>query len=436
MLGALFERRGAYQQLFGSGQTFDAGTTSGVTVTDVTALKLTTVNACVRLIADTASTLPVDQYVRVEGQRRPYRPREPWVERPSVLVDRPTFYSQVIYSLLLAGNAYVHVARDGSFEVVELSVLNPLDVEPSLVDGRKHYRVLSTGRHLSSDEVLHLTDMLLPGALKGTSRIEKARDALGLGLALEEFAARFFSNGAYAGGVIEWPTELTLDQQRQLQASWDAGHRGLGRSHRPAVLPMGAKFSAVTVDPTASQLIEQRKFAVEEVARLFRVPLFALGVSTPGAASYASVEQQQLHFMQHTVQPLVVKLEEAFSSLLSNRSTFLKFNLSAMVRADLATRTEAYSKALLAGYLSVNDVRALEDLRSVEDGDQYRVPLQNVPLTDADVVGLQQRARAAGALTAAGYTGDSVARLLDLDLDHSGLPSVQVQALPEPEVAE
>lgn len=430
MLGTLFERRGAYQQLFGSGAAIDRGTVAGPSVTETTALRLTTLYACVRLISDTVSTLPVDQFIREDGQRRPFRPREEWVTRPSTLVDRVTFWSQTVISLLLSGNAYVAVSRDGG-AVVELSVLNPLDVEPKVVGGRKQYHLLSTGRVLADTDVLHLTDLLLPGAVKGVSRVERAKDALGLSLALEDYAGRFFANGAYAGGVIEWPTELTLEQQRQLQASWDAGHRGLGRSHRPAVLPMGAKFNPTTVDPSGSQLVDQRRFAVEEVARLFRVPLFALGVATPGAVSYASVEQQQLHFLSHTIQPLVVKLEDAFSSLLGDPRTFLKFNLSSMVRADLATRTEAYSKALLAGYLSVNDVRALEDYRDVPEGDQYRVPLANIPLTDAGIVALQQQARAAQALTAAGFTGASVAELLGLPLDHTGLASVQVQPVEE-----
>ncbi|HEY7824756.1 MAG TPA: phage portal protein, partial [Acidimicrobiia bacterium] len=119
------------------------------------------------------------------------------------------------------------------------------------------------------------------------------------------------------------------------------------------------------------------------------------------------------------------------SSLLMNRDSFIKFNLNSLVRADLETRTEAYSKALLAGYMSVNDVRSLEDLRAVENGDQYRVPLQNIPLGDTEVISVGQKARAAQALTSAGFTGDSVAQLLGLDLDHTGQPSVQVQPVPE-----
>ena len=279
--------------------------------------------------------------------------------------------------------------------------------------------------------MLHITEMLLPGDVRGVSRIKKAKDSLGLGLALEEYAARFFGNGAYAGGVIEWPTEISSDQAKELVNSWEASHKGLRRAHRPAVLYGGAKFNPTTVDPAQSQLLDERRFAVEEIARIFRVPMFMLGVTTPGAVSYASVEQQMLFFSQHTIQPYVQKLETAFSTLLQNQQTFVRFNLSSLVRADLDTRTKSYSSALLAGYMSVNDVRALEDMRAVEDGDQYRVPIQNIPLTDAQVISVQQKARAAQSLTIAGFTSESIAQLLDLDLESTGLPSVQLQPPPE-----
>jgi hypothetical protein len=152
-----------------------------------------------------------------------------------------------------------------------------------------------------------------------------------------------------------------------------------------------------------------------------------LGVTSAGAMSYNSVEQQMLFYSEHTIRPYAEMLESAFGRLLTNDRSFIKFNIDALVRADLNTRTEAYSKALLAGYMSVNDVRALEDMRSVEDGDQFRVPLQNIPLTDAGVVSTQQKARAAQSLVIAGYTPQSVAVLLDLPLEHTGLASVQLQ---------
>jgi len=431
MLGRLLERRGTFQNLWASGALFERPASSGVVVSEDTSLRLSAVYACTRLIADTISTLPVDQYIRRDGQRFPYRPREEWVAKPNSLHPRTTFYSQVMVSLLLDGNAFVHIVRDTSGVILSLDVLNPANVHVVMQGRELKYEYRGSERQfvLARDEMLHITELLLPGSLRGVSRIDKAKETLGLGIALEQFAATFFGNGSYAGGVIEWPGEITSEQAKELVTSWEGGHKGLRRAHRPAVLYGGAKFTPTTVNPSESQLLAERQFAVEEVARLFRVPLFALGVTTPGAMSYASVEQQQLHFMQHTIQPYVILLEDAFTSLLSNSDTFIKFNLNSLVRSDLATRTQSYSTALLAGYMSVNDVRALEDMRSVEDGDSYRVPIQNLPLTDADTATLERKASIVQQLVISGFTPESAAQVAGIvGLTATGLPSVQLQA--------
>lgn len=423
MLGRLFETRSsALQNLFASGALFERPSPTGLQVTQDTSLRLSAVYASVRLISDTISTMPLDQFQRVDGARVPSRPRDRWVTDPSARYQRATFWQQNLVSLLLDGNIFAHVMRDGSGEIINIDILNPLTVKVQddgfLVDG---------GKFLRRDEVLHIVEMLLPGTLRGVSRIDQVKDSVGLGMALDEYAARFFGNGAYAGGVIEWPGDITQQQAKEMVDAWEGGHKGLRRAHRPAVLYGGAKFTPTTVDPSQSQLIDQRHYAVEEIARIFRVPQFMLGVSTEGAVSYASVEQQMLFFSQHTIQPYVELLEQAYSGLLDNPATFIKFNLDSLVRADLATRTDAYSKALLAGFMSVNDVRRLEDLPDVPDGDQFRVPLQNVPTTDAAVVTAGQKASAAQSLVIAGYTPESVAKFLELPLQHTGLASVQLQ---------
>jgi len=371
----------------------------------------------------------VDQFIRRDGERSPYRPREEWITKPNDLHSRTTFWQQVLVSLLLDGNAFVHIMRNPDGSVFSLDVLNPTVTTPTMQNGQLVY-VYRGERNLTltKDQVLHITELLLPGDLRGVSRIEKAKDALGLGLALESYASQFFGNGSYAGGVIEWPGEITQDQAKTLVESWEGNHKGLRRAHRPAVLYGGAKFVPTSVNPSDSQLLDERRFAVEEVARVFRVPPFMLGVTTAGAVSYASVEQQMQFFTTHTLQPYVQVLEDAFSTLLQNPRTFIKFNLSSLVRADLATRTAAYSTALLAGYMSVNDVRTLEDMRGVDDGDMYRVPSQNIPTTDAEVATLERKARVAQSLIISGYTPQSVADIVGLpDLVHTGMASVQLQ---------
>lgn len=424
MLGRLLETRStAFQNLFASGALFERPSPTGVMVTQDTALRLSAVYASVRLIADTISTMPLDQFVRVDGARRPVRPREAWVDRPSTRHQTVTFWQQNLVSLLLDGNIFAHVMRDGSGEIVDIDILNPKQVTV-----HDNGYTLDGGGFLRRDEVLHITEMLLPGTLRGVSRIEQVKDSVGLGMALDEYAARFFGNGAYAGGVIEWPGEITHQQAKEIVDAWEGGHKGLRRAHRPAVLYGGAKFVPTTVDPSQSQLLAQRHYAVEEIARIFRVPPFMLGVMQQGSVSYASVEQQMLFFSQHTIQPYVELLERAYSTLLDNPSSFLKFNLDSLVRADLATRTEAYSKALLAGFMSVNDVRRLEDMPDVADGDQFRVPLQNVPVSDAEVITLEHKAKIIHSLITAGYTPESAAQVVGLPgLRHTGLPSVQLQ---------
>jgi HK97 family phage portal protein len=425
VLANLFERRsagGAFQRLFAAGALTDRPSPTGIHITEETALRLSAVSAATMLIAETISTLPVDQFIRIDGQRRPVRPRESWVGNPSLTLPRTTFWHQVVTSLLLDGNAFVRITRDSRGMIEDLTVLNPTHVEV-LDDG---YR-LNSQVFLRRMDVLHLTEMLLPGEKRGVSRIKQAKDTLGLGLALEEYAGRFFGNGAYAGVVLEVPHELTREQAEEVQASWEAKHRGLGRSHRPAVLMNGMKAQQLTVNPADSQMLDQRRFAIEEIARIFRVPPFMLGVTTPGSVSYSSVEQQMLYFTQHTIQPRVQALEDSFSRLLLNEESFIKFNLNSLVRADLATRTESYSKALLAGYMSVNEIRALEDMRDVESGGVHRVPLQNIPVEDTPIITAQHKATAASQLIAAGYTPASVAQFLDLPLEHTGALSVQLQ---------
>jgi len=305
---------------------FEKPSASGMTVNEDTSLKLSAVYACVRLISDTVSTLPYDQFIRRDGQRFPYRPKDGWVGRPSMEMPPTTFWKQVLISLLLDGNAFVLITRSGN-EIVELTPLNPKQVRIEKENGRKVY-VIAENRRVGDDQMLHVTEMLMPGQLRGVSRIEQAKESLGLGLALEEYAAQFFGNGAYAGGVLEFPDKLSPEQRKEIRETWNSVHQGPRRAHRVGMLWGGGKFNPLTVDPSASQLVDQRKFAVEEVARIFRVPPFMLGVSENAAMAFASIEQQQLFFRQHTIQPYVQIIEDHFQQLLENPSTFLKFNMS------------------------------------------------------------------------------------------------------------
>jgi HK97 family phage portal protein len=328
---------------------------------------------------------------------------------------------------LVHGNSYTRVFRDAQGQVVNLVNLDPekVDVERSKI-GRKVYKVQGEGRMLTSDEVIHIVDLILPGELTGLSRVETLKQSLGLNIALSDYASRFFGTGASASGVIEFPGNLTSEQASQLADGFDARHRnGTRRAHRTGVLSGGAKFVATQTDPEASQALESRKFAVEEIARAFNVPLHLLGV--PGTASYASVEQNNLQFISMTLRPLAEKVEAAFSRLLPG-DAFIKFQFNDLLRADLASRVQSYSVGTQAGFYSTNDIRRLEDLEPVEQGDQYRVPLANIALADTEVITLEKRVKMVQQLVISGFTPSEALAAVGLgQIAHTGLPSTQLQ---------
>jgi hypothetical protein len=195
------------------------------------------------------------------------------------------------------------------------------------------------------------------------------------------------------------------------------------------VLAGGAKFTKTGVDPDAAQMLESRRLSIEEIARAFRCPPSMLGVTTPGAMSYASVEANAIHFVTHTLRVYVTKLEDAYSRLLPE-GVFLKFNMDGLLRGDSQTRAQVYSTALQSGYMSINDVRRLEDFSPVDGGDNYRVPLANVDVAAANLTETDRKVLMAQRLILAGFEPAGVMQAMGLpDITHTGVPSTQLQPL-------
>ena len=433
MLNRAFEKRAiSFQQVFGTGGFFGTSTYSGVSITQDNSLRLSTVYACVRLLADTVSTLPVDSFVRRDGVRTPFRPRPLWLDipDPDLGTTRDEHFTQVMVSLLLDGNAFVRVVRDAAGEVLALIVLDPRRVEVRRNDAYQiEYKLRDTDVVLAKSEVLHITEMRKPGALRGTSRIDELKEVFGLSAALDEFASRFFGQGSQTTGVIEVPGALTREQAKDLVDSFEEGHKGLARSHRPGVLFGGAKFSKTGVDPNEAQMLESRKMQVEEIARAFRVPLHMLSTAIPGAMSYASVEQNAIQFATYTIRPYLSRIENTYSSLLPT-GVFIRFNMDGILRGDIQTRFSAYSTGTQAGFLSVNDIHRLEDMSPVDGGDVYRVPMANIDLAAAALVEQEQRVGMAAKLIQVGFDPDETLAALGLpSIMHTGVPSTQLQQL-------
>jgi HK97 family phage portal protein len=434
VLNRLFEQRAvSFQTIFEAGDDLAFGNLSDTAIDSKTVFQVNAVYSAVSLIADTISTLPLDCFIRIDGQRRAFRPKPSWVEKPDIALPRVAFYNSIIVSLMLDGNAFIRVFSNRAGEVVNLVVLNPRAVEVKRTPrGTLTFTVEGEGKVLSQEEVIFIPDVLRPGTIRGVSRVEALKENFGLALALEKFASTFFGNGTNLSGVIEVDSNLTKEQAENLRNSFDNAHRGWRRGHRTGILSGGAKFKTTQIDPESSQSIEARRFAVEDVARAFNIPANMLNI--PGTTTYASVEQNNIQFITHTLRPIVQKLEDAFSPLMTRypggETAFVKWNLDGLARADIQARTSAYSTMIQAGVMSINDVRRLEDMSDIDDAaaSNVRVPLANINIDGADLVADEKRVRMAQILVLSGYDPAESLSAVGLDpIAHTGLASTQLQ---------
>jgi len=415
--------------LFASGVDIPRRTLSGVTITEDNSLRIAATYAAVRLIADSVSMLPMDTYVRNNGERRPYRPKPTWVDSPDVDGrPRQAFIQQWLISKLISHAACVRIVRDSAGEAIGMSVLDPTRVEPKRNGAGQVYYVVDNGAFtVNAEDMIYDAELIKPGSLKGSSRVDEMRETLGLTKALTDWSASFFGNGSHAAGIIEVPGEMSPEQASGLQDAWEAGHKGLRKAHRPGILSGGAKWQQTSVDPDKAQAIQAREFALEEIARIFRIPPAMLQSTKPGTMAYASREQDALQFVTFTLLPYITALESHLSRLLPG-TVFVKFNVDGLLRASLTERYAAYSQGIQAGFLSINEIHRLEDLRPVDGGDVYRVPLSHVDLAAANVVEMDQRVSMATKLINVGFDPESTLSALGLpSVSHTGLPSVQLQ---------
>lgn len=436
MLNNLFEKRAvSFQTIWGSGDFTDTQSLSGTIINADTAMQVNAVFSAVSLISDTIATLPVDAYIRSQGSRYALRPRPAWVTKPDVDTTKEGFYGACIVSLLLEGNIFIRKFRNRRGEIVNMTVLNPLDVDIKRNGvGRIMFNVKGEEKGLSSDDIIFIPDVVRPGSLRGISRVEALKENFGLARALENYAAKFFGAGTQTSGVIEVPPGVPLngDQAKAMQEAFDSRHKGWARAHKTAILSGGATYKPTNVPNDQAQFLDSRRMAVEDVARAFNVPPHLLGL--PGTNTYASVEQNNIAFVTHTLRPIAQKLETAFTAVLSEEvgqeAAFIKFSLDGLLRADINTRTDAYNKGLQSGYYKINDIRRFEDLVPIDDptADTVRVPLANVNVEAADLSAMSSKVEMAQRLIQVGFDPADVMAKLELpDITHTGKDSVQLQ---------
>jgi HK97 family phage portal protein len=354
---------------------------AGVHITEENATSIGAVYAAVKLYADTVASLPWDTYIRIDGTRRPYRPRPRWMDQP--VLNNPNYTSfdfkhRIVSSLLLDGNAFILTIRSSTDEVMEARVLDPQKVEiihgP---DGEPLYKITTRegASTLGADAIIHIALFATGENMRGLSPVEHHRTTLGLASATQLFGARFFEQGATVGGVVKVPGELSSEQAENLRAGFARRHEGLDRAWRVAVLTGGADYSQMSVKLSDLQLMETMHYGVEAIARIYGVPLHLL--QYPGGnTSYASTEVIGIEWLRLGLGPLVSRLESALQRLIIGDTTFIKFTLDGLLRATTQERYTSYATALNNGFLNINEVRALEDRAPIGPaGDEYWKPL-------------------------------------------------------------
>ena len=367
-------------------------TPSGIRVTRATALSLTTIYRCWDLLSSAVSMAPVDVTVKMGGKSFPEYNTPRWLTSPNPAdanYDGSDYFGEVALSLLSNGN-YFTAVFPYVFDPQVLILLNPAQVEP--LPGYR-YRVRdAAGRELmvlDAHQMLHGWWIRLPGELRGISPLEALRRGIGSAVAAEDHAARFFGQGASLSFGVEVPGDLTEDQKNDLRASLKRRHQGLINSHAIGLLTRGAKFvPGLAPSPEQAQMLETRKFSVEDMCRPYGVPPSMAGSQEPGAASYASAAVWDMQFKQRAVQPLATRIERRHQRLLMvpltindpNAKVQLRFNLDAIARADLLTRAQASGEFVTKGQMTPNEARALEDKPPLPGGDRLYMQAQMVPL--------------------------------------------------------
>lgn len=372
--------------VFGAG----FGTASGKTITETTAFNFSGVYASIRILAETISSLPLCLFKRLERgkEKQTGNPLNNILQKkPNPEMTAMTYRELMMVHLAGWGNSYSNIERNGAGRIIALWPLRPDKTTPKRVDGELVFEVtLSSGQKktLPRDEVLHIPGMGFNG-LVGFSPLKMVREAIGLGLAAEDFGSRFFANDARPGIVLKHPGTLKEGGQDNIRRSWNEIHGGLENKHRIAILEEGMDLQTIGIPPEDAQYLGLREFQIIELARIYRVPPHMLADLT--RATFSNIEEQGLNFTTFTMTPWFVRTEQSYDMQLleddQQNDFFWKHNENALLRGNIESRFKAYSTGFNIGTFSINDVLELEDRNAVANGDTRFVPLNMIPLDQA-----------------------------------------------------
>lgn len=362
-------------------------TVTGRHVSPEGALQFVTVYACVRLIAESVGMLPLVLYRRLQPRGKERATEHPLYtllhQAPNREQTAMELFGNMAGHLALWGNAYCEIELDGAGRRIGLWPLRPdrmtMDVDP---DANEYVYVyeMPTGERvvLPRYRVWHVRSWGTEAGM-GKSPIALARESIGLGLAAEEFGARFYANDSRPGGVLRHPGKLSKDAVTKLRDSWQVAHQGLGNSHRVAVLEEGVEWQQVGIPPDEAQFLETRRFQETQICQLYSVPPHMIGITERSTSWGTGIEEQGISFIKFTLLPYLRRIAQSVTRDLmrpeEKQVLFAEHLTAALERGDIRARYAAYNTGRTGGWLSVNDIRDMENLNPLENGDVYLQPL-------------------------------------------------------------
>ena len=434
----------------------DQPTTAGVRVGPESSMQAVAVYAATRLIAQTIMSLPIRFLERGDKTRTPLQPREvrAFWDEPNPDQDLPSFIESIMLSLLLWGNIYIFPRRNAAGDVLEMWPLDPERItaierivdEEMQVGLRFQVMGLDDPDHPGGwvfnlpgrpPDMLHIPLMTLPGRIKGLSPVAQAAVAIGMTLSAQEHSTRFLGDGVHISGMIEVPNDMEEEDAKDLWDNVQRVHAGPKKGGRFGILTGGAKFNTITIPPLELQFLEQQKYGDRKIGTLYGVPPHMVGDVERSTSWGTGIEEQTKGFLQYTLVPLLLKIEKSVEkAFLGGTDIRMKFITNGLLRGSSKDRSEFYVRMRNAGVFSANDIRELEDLSPIEDGDIYLQPLNmiDVGATDTDddgepVTPIKERVDSAAALVRAGYDPADALEAVGLDpMLHVGLLPVTLQA--------
>ena len=380
------EKRDNGQNFLTAHSVSNLGQSSGVAVTRDSSLTFSAVYACVRIISESIASLPINVYLEEADGDRILQKNHPvqklLAKKPNNYMTSYTFKDVILTNLLLEGNAYFLIVRDGSARPIELICLDPSKVEVYRHEGQLYYKIEGEDATILQDDMLHFVGLSFDG-LKGRSVLNSQRATIGTSIAANVTAGNVLGNTTQVGGIIKHPGKLSAEAIERLRTSWNNTYQGPFAAGKTAILEEGMTFEPSRINAQDRQLLESRRFQVEEIARIFKVPLSLIG-HLEKAANYSSIEALSIDFVRFTLTPYIVSIEEEMNRKLFRENEqdehYVKIQVEGLLRGDSNARANFYKQMIDMGVLSINEVRKLENLNRIENGDTHYFPMNYAPI--------------------------------------------------------